>query len=286
MLKLNDELPFLDYFIIGGAVFLLLAFILFLWRRHWFKHAYQRQSLLNERELQLLELLDQACGSDYRVFAKVRWADVIGVQPRFKGGDFKKAFEKICAKRLDFVLCRPDDIAVMAVLELVPEGKPNRARRKRDKFLASICQDILLPLVLVKLDSNTQAIDIRGQIEKAMQGRRPEPAAPRKDKKPATVAPAETPHATEASIPSLVASKEDADIIVPHLSSHESQEQPCPTCGAVMHQRTVSKGQHAGKTFWVCEHYPECKTVLPIKEDNPARAAVTNEGLFTLRATR
>lgn len=37
----------------------------------------------------------------------------------------------------------------------------------------------------------------------------------------------------------------------------------CPKCGQEMLQRVARKGQHAGKTFWGCSAYPNCKTILP-----------------------
>lgn len=36
----------------------------------------------------------------------------------------------------------------------------------------------------------------------------------------------------------------------------------CPECGAPMVLRTAKKGQYAGKTFWGCSKYPNCKGIL------------------------
>ena len=51
-----------------------------------------------------------------------------------------------------------------------------------------------------------------------------------------------------------------------------AQQQPrsqsvknCPKCGQEMLKRVARKGQHAGKTFWGCSGYPNCKTVLPLE---------------------
>jgi len=37
----------------------------------------------------------------------------------------------------------------------------------------------------------------------------------------------------------------------------------CPQCGKPMRRRTAHKGPHAGKAFWGCCGYPECRSVLP-----------------------
>ena len=39
----------------------------------------------------------------------------------------------------------------------------------------------------------------------------------------------------------------------------------CPTCGAAMRLRTARKGSNAGKTFWSCAQFPDCKGTLPHK---------------------
>ncbi len=38
----------------------------------------------------------------------------------------------------------------------------------------------------------------------------------------------------------------------------------CPTCGAVMKQRTARRGQNAGSQFWGCSRYPECNGTRPL----------------------
>lgn len=38
----------------------------------------------------------------------------------------------------------------------------------------------------------------------------------------------------------------------------------CPLCNKPMRQRTARQGPQAGKSFWGCSHYPECKGTRPI----------------------
>ncbi len=37
---------------------------------------------------------------------------------------------------------------------------------------------------------------------------------------------------------------------------------PCPKCGKIMVLRTAKSGKNAGKQFWGCSGYPECKGVV------------------------
>lgn len=39
---------------------------------------------------------------------------------------------------------------------------------------------------------------------------------------------------------------------------------PCPKCGKPMALRTAQKGKQAGKQFWGCTGYPECKGLVDI----------------------
>ncbi len=40
----------------------------------------------------------------------------------------------------------------------------------------------------------------------------------------------------------------------------------CQTCQNEMTRRRATNGPHAGKLFWVCSAFPECKTVVPASE--------------------
>ena len=43
----------------------------------------------------------------------------------------------------------------------------------------------------------------------------------------------------------------------------------CPLCNKPMRQRTARQGQHAGKAFWGCSAYPECKGTRPMEGERP-----------------
>lgn len=40
----------------------------------------------------------------------------------------------------------------------------------------------------------------------------------------------------------------------------------CPVCGKEMRQRTAGKGHSAGKAFWGCSGYPECRGLLKMSD--------------------
>lgn len=47
----------------------------------------------------------------------------------------------------------------------------------------------------------------------------------------------------------------------------------CPKCGSDMVLRTARRGKHAGKQFWGCSKYPDCKGLINIEEDAKAATA-------------
>jgi len=38
---------------------------------------------------------------------------------------------------------------------------------------------------------------------------------------------------------------------------------PCPACGSPMVERTAKKGKKAGRKFWGCPMFPDCRQTMP-----------------------
>jgi hypothetical protein len=60
-----------------------------------------------------------------------------------------------------------------------------------------------------------------------------------------------------------------------HISNVKNRLNPdaarnCPKCGSAMIQRTVKSGQHAGRMFWGCSAFPQCRTIQNIDTNTPA----------------
>lgn len=121
-------------------------------------------ALLSPAERSFLGVLDQAVGSRYRVFAKVRVADVVGVQSMRDRSAWQRAFNKINAKHFDFVLCAADDLSVVAVVELDDKSHRRGKRRERDSFLVDLCEAISLPLIQVPAQRAYTVSEIRAHL--------------------------------------------------------------------------------------------------------------------------
>src|SRR5690349_3082483 len=79
---------------------------------------YERATFFSPAERSFLGVLDQAIGAQYRVFGKVRVADVLSVIRNTDPAKRRSAFNRISAKHFDFIVCTPDDLRVLCAIEL------------------------------------------------------------------------------------------------------------------------------------------------------------------------
>jgi len=100
---------------------------------------YARRALFSEAERAFLGVLEEAAGEHYRVFGKVRLADVLGVQRGTPAGERQRALNRVLQKHVDFVVCRPADLVVVALVELDDATHARGDRRTRDAFLERAC---------------------------------------------------------------------------------------------------------------------------------------------------
>lgn len=105
--------------------------------------------LFSAAERSFLGVLDQACGDRYRVFGKVRGADVLAPAKGLNKSDWTRAFNRIKAKHLDFVICEPSTLQIKAIVELNDKSHKRKSRADRDRFLADVCAQVKLPLLFV-----------------------------------------------------------------------------------------------------------------------------------------
>lgn len=104
------------------------------------------KTLFSAAEQKFLAHLEQAVGSQFRVFGKVRIADVAHVKPGLSRSMHQAALNRIASKHFDFVVCRPHDLAVVCAVELNDRTHGSKRAKQRDAFVAEVCQTIGLPL--------------------------------------------------------------------------------------------------------------------------------------------
>ena len=93
---------------------------------------YQRlDALFSPAERSFLGVLDQVTKHEFRVFAKVRIADVLNPRKGLRKPEWQRAFNKISRKHFDFVLCNPNTLSVLCAIELNDKSHGEKARQAR-----------------------------------------------------------------------------------------------------------------------------------------------------------
>lgn len=106
-----------------------------------------KPELFSPTERSFLGALDQAVGDRYRVFGKVRVADVVRVKSISDRRIRMSAFNRISSKHFDFIFCRKDDLKVVGALELDDKSRQKKKRQRQDAFMVALCSTISLPLI-------------------------------------------------------------------------------------------------------------------------------------------
>lgn len=124
--------------------------------------------LFTPAERSFLGVLDQSVGSEFRVFGKVRVADVISVEKGKPKSIWQRAFNRINAKHFDFVLCNPADLKPLCAVELNDKSHAQDNRKGRDQFLEAVCKKAGLPLVFFPAQNAYSIVEVCGAIASAM----------------------------------------------------------------------------------------------------------------------
>lgn len=122
------------------------------------------KTLFSAAERSFLGVLDEAVGSEHRVFGKVRVADVAIVKPGLGNAARKGALNRIAYKHFDFVVCRASDLGIVCAVELNDKSHASRRAQSRDDLLLKVCKTINLPLLTVTAKQAYSPQEIRAQF--------------------------------------------------------------------------------------------------------------------------
>jgi hypothetical protein len=128
-------------------------------------------ALLTPAERSFFGVLQQALASDYQIFAKVRLADIVQPVRNPSRSGRQSAFNRITAKHVDFVLCDPAQLQVMAVVELDDRTHDRFERGVRDGLVDSALADAGIPILHVPARQAYSPAQIREQLENLFRSR-------------------------------------------------------------------------------------------------------------------
>lgn len=190
------------------------------------------KKFLSPAELGFHRVLEQAVGTTHSINNKVRLWDILYV-PRSE--ESRKYENKISSKHIDFLLCDPTTMHPVLAIELDDASHHRTDRQGRDNFIDKALAAAGLPILHVKAARSYSIVEIRQQVDAALAG----PTAGKQLSPP---------------LPPL-----------PTGPARSSTADPsCPHCHSTMIQRKAGKGKHAGKRFWACTNYPQCREIIGI----------------------
>ena len=118
--------------------------------------------LLSPAERDFYEALRQAVGNRYTIFAKVRLLDLLWLPDNMENRILY--IRRVASKHVDFVLCHPQTVAPVLVIELDDASHQLPERQERDIFLNEVLRVAGIPLLRVPVRKSFSAPALRGQI--------------------------------------------------------------------------------------------------------------------------
>ncbi len=92
-------------------------------------------------------MLEKAAGDSKHVLAKVRLADIVAPKtPRSNAQEWRRAFNMIQSKHLDFLVCEAGTLKVLCAVELDDKSHRRAGRMDRDAFKDRTLSDAGIPL--------------------------------------------------------------------------------------------------------------------------------------------
>jgi hypothetical protein len=126
---------------------------------------YERaEALFTPAERSFLGVLDQVVEGEFRIFGKVRLADIVGVRAMADRSAWQTAFNKIDRKHVDFVGCDPGDLSVKFVVELDDRSHEREDRRERDAFVDGALKAAGIPVFHIPARRGYTFDDVRSAL--------------------------------------------------------------------------------------------------------------------------
>jgi len=187
-----------------------------------------RGPLFSAAERSFYGVLSLACADKAIVFGKVRIADIIEPEAKLNKSEWQTAFNKISRKHFDYVLCKPNDLSILAVVELDDQSHNSTKQKERDALVEGACLKAGLVLHRFKASNNYSVTSCQQQIF------------------------------PDSSVTDC--SPKQAIDTTPTQSEPDS-DKPCPRCSSPLVTRTASKGSNKGNSFIACSAYPKCRYI-------------------------
>jgi hypothetical protein len=230
-----------------------------------------RKELFTPAERSFIGVLEQAVAGEFKIFGKVRVGDLVQPAKGLSQSRRTSLRNRIQQKHVDFVLCRPDTLEVAGVVELDDASHGRKDRADRDDFVDKALASAGVPVLHFPVRKGYAVVEIQERLAATLGVRGAESAA-QKSVEPVNAGqdqavPASTSVVVEAGTASAAPVAPRKEIVPPagQEPAAETLAAPnCPACSVPMVKRQAKKGPNAGKWFWACTGYPNCRKILAV----------------------
>ena len=154
--------------IIGGGLHFCAALLpedLKLEDRRKYKYT-AKKYFMTRAEHEFYDILGQAVGQDFRIFAQVHLASFL--DERTKGQNWKAARARINRKSVDFLLCDKEKISPKLAIEIDDKTHERPDRMERDAEVERILREVGIPLLRLPKDGGFAPADVAQKNREAM----------------------------------------------------------------------------------------------------------------------
>lgn len=121
---------------------------------------------LTKAETEFYNVLAQAVGNQYRIFAQVHLSSIL--DEKIKGQDWRAARAHINRKSVDFLLCDQKGLAPKLAIELDDSLHDREDRKVRDGEVERILEEAGLPLLRIRNWNSITSVLLVEHIKKAV----------------------------------------------------------------------------------------------------------------------
>lgn len=130
---------------------------------------YEKQpGLFTATELYFLKHLQCVIQQDYLIFGKVRIADIIRTRPGLDNSEKWRAFNKISAKHMDFVICNKETLDIIGTIELDDSSHQRPDRILRDQFVDAALGAANVPILHVPVQPQYDLNKLQRELSKVL----------------------------------------------------------------------------------------------------------------------
>lgn len=135
------------------------------------EYPYKKKLLLTKNEWYFYKKLKPICDKhNLHILSKIRFADLVEVKESVDQKEKIKYLNKISRKHIDYVLCKPDNLQVIALIELDDRSHERKDRIERDNFVDKVCEAANYKIIHIKNYEEIEEKLINAKIIDKMNG--------------------------------------------------------------------------------------------------------------------